>query len=58
MAAHRGIITWLYAQYSYDYRRIVLLNPPVLSVKNVCVGGGVCMWVYIEGISVSGSIMV
>lgn len=41
MAAHRGIITWFYAQYSYDYRRIVLLNPPVLCVKNVCVWVGV-----------------
>lgn len=32
MVTHRGIITGLFAEYSYDYRRIVPLNPPALSV--------------------------
>lgn len=38
--AHRGIITGLFAEYSDDHRRIVLLNPTVLFVDAlVCVGG-------------------
>lgn len=41
--AHGGIITGLFAEYSYDYRRIVLLNPTVLFVD-----ARLCAWVDAE----------
>lgn len=52
MVAHKGITTGLFAEYSYDYRRTVLLNPPVLFVRECMCGwvGGVSVGV--EGVNV------
>lgn len=49
---HRGIITGLFAVYSYDCRRVVLLNPPALSVHE-------CVWVFGDRwcLDVSGSVL-
>lgn len=55
LVARRSIITGLFAEYSYDCRHIVLLNPQVLFV-NVCANGGVCGCKEIEGLYLSGSI--
>lgn len=53
--AHRGIITGLFAEYSDDHRRIVLLNPTVLFVDAlVCVGG--CREVIFKCVRVSAGV--